>query len=128
MNSEYQPDETMNSLMKPDQKPRRSKDRVGVSVLIFLYPFHFRLNAGSSVKRLQNTLVVHYYIFYYVTFVMLCYSCDLITIFSTAFCYATSVTLVMSFYKKNAPGGGLIRVDLIRFPGSIPGGRQMCAS
>ena len=26
--------------------------------------------------------------------------------------------------KKNAPGGDLIRVDLIRFPGSIPGGRQ----
>ena len=26
--------------------------------------------------------------------------------------------------KKNAPGGGLIRVDLIRFSGSIPGGRQ----
>ena len=29
------------------------------------------------------------------------------------------VTLVLA--KKPAPGGDLIRVDLIRFPGSIPG-------
>ena len=57
---------------------------------------------------------------------LLCYSCDLITIFSTALCHAYNVS--NKFLKKNAPGGGLIRVDLIRFPGSIPGGRQMCAS
>ena len=29
--------------------------------------------------------------------------------------------MLLSFNKKNAPGGDLIRVDLIRFPGSIPG-------
>ena len=34
-------------------------------------------------------------------------------------------TFVLSF-EKNAPGGDLIRVDLIRFPGSIPGDTQMC--
>ena len=62
-------------------------------------------------------------------YVMLCHSCNRITIFSAAFCYVTPVTLVISCYKeKNAPGGGLIRVGLIRFPGSIPGGRQMCTS
>ena len=31
--------------------------------------------------------------------------------------------MLLSFNKKNAPGGDLIRVDLIRFPGSIPGDR-----
>ena len=44
-------------------------------------------------------------------------ACDLITIFYAAFFYVTSVTSL----TKNAPGGDLIRVDLIRFPGSIPG-------
>ena len=47
------------------------------------------------------TPVKIYYIFYCV---LLCNACNLITNF-----------------KKNAPGGDLIRVDLIRFPGSIPG-------
>ena len=45
-------------------------------------------------------------------------------IFSTIFCYVTPVNLSTTLVeKKNAPGGDLIRVDLIRFPGSIPGGR-----
>ena len=44
-----------------------------------------------------------------------------IAIFSTMFCYVTHVTLLLVLTKKNAPGGDLIRVDLIRFPGSIPG-------
>ena len=39
-------------------------------------------------------------------------------------CY-THATLLLSFDKKG-PGGCLIRVDLIRFPGSIPGATQMC--
>ena len=30
--------------------------------------------------------------------------------------------------KKNAPGGDLIRVDLIRFPGSIPGDIKVSAN
>ena len=38
----------------------------------------------------------------------------------TMFFNVTPVTLVISF-KKNDPGGDLIRVDLIGFPGSIPG-------
>ena len=60
---------------------------------------------------------------------MFCQSCSLIAIFSPAFCYVTPVTLVISCKKEeNAPGGGLIRVDLIRFPGSIPGGMKMCTS
>ena len=50
---------------------------------------------------------------------------NLITIFSTMFCYVSPVTLLLSFNKKG-PGGYLIRVDLIRFPGSIPGAIQMC--
>ena len=39
-------------------------------------------------------------------------------------------TLLLSFNKKKGPGGYLIRVDLIRFPGSIPGAMKMkmCAS
>ena len=37
--------------------------------------------------------------------------------------YATPVTLLLSFNKKG-PGGYLIRADLIRFPGSIPGAMQ----
>ena len=45
----------------------------------------------------------------------------LITIFFAAFCYVTPVTLLLFLFTKNAPGGDLIRVDLIRFPGSIPG-------
>ena len=52
-----------------------------------------------------KTLVVHCYIFY-----CLCYvtrdACNLIT---------------SKVLTKNAPGGDLVRVDLIRFPGSIPG-------
>ena len=41
-----------------------------------------------------------------------------VTIFFTGFCYVT---------LKKAPGGDLIRVDLIRFPGSIPGDTGRCA-
>ena len=41
-------------------------------------------------------------------------------------CY-THVTLFLSFDKKG-PGGDLIRVELIRFPGSIPGVMQMCTN
>ena len=41
-----------------------------------------------------------------------------VTIFFTGFCYVT---------LENAPGGDLIRVDLIRFPGSIPGDTGGCA-
>ena len=46
-----------------------------------------------------------------------------IIIFSTMF-YVTPVTLLQGFTKKG-PGGYLIRVDLIRFPGSIPGAIKM---
>ena len=49
-----------------------------------------------------------------------------IIIFSTTFCYLPSVTEYV--LTKNAPGGDLIRVNLIRFPGSIPGGRWMRTS
>ena len=49
--------------------------------------------------------MIHYYIFYYV---LSCHACNHITKF------------------KKGPGGYLIRVDLIRFPGSIPGATQMC--
>ena len=43
-------------------------------------------------------------------------------LFSTVFFFnVTPVTLVISFNKKNDPGGDLISVDLIGFPGSIPG-------
>ena len=41
------------------------------------------------------------------------------------FHYVTPVTIVLICFKKG-PGGCLIRVDLIRFPGSIPGATQMC--
>ena len=55
-----------------------------------------------------------------------------ITIFSTSFMSGMSpyfhistvfryVTPVTSLLRYNDPGGDLIRVDLIRFPGSIPG-------
>ena len=30
------------------------------------------------------------------------------------------------FFLKKCPWRDLIRVDLIRFPGSIPGGREVC--
>ena len=33
---------------------------------------------------------------------------------------------IFSTITKTAPGGDLIRVDLIRFPGSIPGDEKMC--
>ena len=46
-----------------------------------------------------------------------------IIVFSTMF-YVTAVTLLLSFNKKG-PGGDLISVDLIRFPGSIPGAIKM---
>ena len=36
------------------------------------------------------------------------------------FCYVAPVNLITKL-QKNPPGGDLIRVDLIRFPGSIPG-------
>ena len=58
-------------------------------------------------------------------YVFLCHAHNLITIFSTAFCSVTPVKLLLSFNQKG-PGGYLIRVDLIRFPGSIPGATQMC--
>ena len=43
--------------------------------------------------------------------------------FSTFYmsCYVTPVNLL----TKKGPGGYLIRVDLIRFPGSIPGAMKM---
>ena len=44
---------------------------------------------------------------------------------SAASFYVTPITL---FLQKNAPGGDLIRVDLIRFPGSIPGDVKMCTN
>ena len=65
--------------------------------------------------------------FCYVRTVFCCHACNLITIFSTAFCNVTPVTLLLSFNKKG-PGGYLIRVDLIRFPGSIPGAVNMFTS
>ena len=51
---------------------------------------------------------------------MFCYftpvtGCITIFYIFTAFCYVTLLNL------KNDPGGDLIREDLIRFPGSIPG-------
>ena len=50
----------------------------------------------------------------------LCDACNLITIFyCVLLCHACK--LITTVLKKNAPGGDLIRVDLIRFPGSIPG-------
>ena len=52
----------------------------------------------------------------------LCHACKFITIFSTAFGHVTHVTMLVLVLTKSAPGGDLIRVDLIRFPGSIPGG------
>ena len=56
---------------------------------------------GSSVKRLQNTLVVHYYIS------LLCLSCNLIAIFSTAFGYVTPVTLSNKLLqRKKCPWRG----------------------
>ena len=51
-------------------------------------------------------------LFCYVTYVT-----GFIAIFSPAFCYVTPVTLLLSFNKKHAPGGDLIRVELIRFQG-----------
>ena len=54
--------------------------------------------------------VTHVTLFYYIFYCVL-------------FCH--SVNLFLSFNKKG-PGGYLIRVDLIRFPGSIPGAIQMC--
>ena len=79
--------------------------------LYFVFLFSFRFNVGSS-------LVVHYYIFFYVTPV------TLLLYFLLRLVYVTPVTLSNKLLqRKNAPGGGLIRVDLIRFPGSIPGGR-----
>ena len=39
--------------------------------------------------------------------------------------YVTHVTLLPSFNKKKGPGWYLISVDLIRFPGSIPGAMKM---
>ena len=50
-----------------------------------------------------KTLVAHCYIFYCF---LLCHACNLVT---------------SKVLTKNAPGGDLVRVDLIRFPGSIPG-------
>ena len=44
-------------------------------------------------------------------------------IFCTAFWSITPVTLLL-FLTKKGPGEDLIRVDLIRFPGSIPGAMQ----
>ena len=43
------------------------------------------------------------------------------------FCYVTPATILLITINKKGPGGYLIRVDLIRFPGSIPGATQMCA-
>ena len=54
----------------------------------------------------DGNLVVKLVIFY-VLYVLLCYACGHIT---------------TKLFKKG-PGGYLIRVDLIRFPGSIPGAR-----
>ena len=42
-------------------------------------------------------------------------------IFSTACVLCHSCNFITKFNKKDAPGGDLIRVVLIRFPGSIPG-------
>ena len=83
MKSECQQDETINSAIKRDQpKPRRSKDRVKVSLLILFC--HVQLsffNAGSWQSSALRTIgVVHYYIFNYV----FCY----VTI---VFCYVTIV-------------------------------------
>ena len=49
--------------------------------------------------------MIYHLIFYCILF---CHACNLFT----------------KFYKKKGPGGYLIRVDLIRFPGSIPGAMQ----
>ena len=53
--------------------------------------------------------------------------CNLINMLSTAFYCVTPVTLLQSL-KSIAPGGDLIRVDLIRFPGSIPGDKKLCTN
>ena len=60
---------------------------------------------------------------------MFCYvtSATVLTIFSSMFFYVTSVTILLQSSLKKGPGGYLIRVDLIRFPGSIPGARYRCA-
>ena len=67
-------------------------------------------HSPSSCRLVLFTLVIHYYIFYLLCFVMLCHACS---------------HIATKFLKKG-PGGYLIRVDLIRFPGSIPGAIQMC--
>ena len=56
---------------------------------------------GKSVLNVSDLLL-------YFLYVLLCHACNHITKF------------------KKGPGGYLIRVDLIRFPGSIPGATQMC--
>ena len=91
---------------KPEKpKPRWSKDRVEVSLLILFCRFHFvhQFNFHSNASTCSKIIIL----------------------FSTV----TPVTLLLSFDKKG-PGGYLIRVDLIRFPGSIPGAikMKMCAS
>ena len=60
---------------------------------------------------------------------LLCFMshCNLINMLSTAFYCVTPVTLLQSL-KSIAPGGDLIRVDLIRFPGSIPGDKKLCTN
>ena len=43
--------------------------------------------------------------------------------------FAVMLLTLLLVLTKNAPGGDLIRVDLIRFPGSIPGDIiQMCTN
>ena len=65
--------------------------------------------------------------FCYVRTVFCCHACNLITIFSPAFCYVMPVAILLQSSLKKGPGGDLIRVDLIRFPGSIPGAIYRCA-
>ena len=110
---ECQPDEIVNSMIKREQlKPRRSKDRVKVS-LVILFCLPFSLSVQLSFPSMSVVAVKS-------TQGHMCY----ITIFSTAFCYVMPATLLLSFNTKR-PWRDLIRVDLIRFPGSIPGAIQM---
>ena len=51
----------------------------------------------------------------------------LLLYFLLRFVIVMPVTVLLQSSLKKGPGGYLIRVDLIRFPGSIPGAIYRCA-
>ena len=59
-------------------------------------------------------------------FMFVLYVCTLCLYCLFCFVFNATEILVLNFNKKG-PGGYLIRVDLIRFPGSIPGAIYRCA-